>query len=405
MKVNRMTTLKKTTLAALVGAATLVTAGAANAAITLADMNGFKLTTDGEINQFYVHTNNKNGQNTNEVRDGLLPGFLGFNITAPEVNGLKIGARVSLSPSTNAGSYTTQANGTAGAMEQREAYFTVDGSFGQVLAGKALGLYGSHNILTDQTLYGVGWGTGGNGTTTLGGIGLGYDYAGWRSQIRWTSPDMNGFKIALAVVNPAGPAVRTGAGYTGDLSNGSINTNSLRYEGDLSYAGAFDGGSYSLWLSGVTQNRDLKDFGTGVTGNAEDSRAWTVGGTLKAAGFEGMAQYSDSRDTALSSTTSTTANLTTGAVTSATATTASKADWQQYILQAGYRFQGTTLASLSYAHLQDNASDKSRRYTFGIYHDVSKNLKLVAEYTRVYNDLNSAGLDQDIFALGGFVSW
>jgi predicted porin len=350
-------------------------------------MNGFTFTTDGEINQFYVHTDNHSTGNINEVRDGLLPGFLGFNVTAPEVNGLKIGARVSISPATNGFSY-------AGSMEQREAFFTVDGSFGQVLMGKALGLYGSHNILTDQTLYGVGWGTGGNGQTTLGGIGLGYDYADWRSQIKWTSPDMNGFKIALAIADPTGSPLVTGAGATGPIGS-SVDSNSLRYEGDLSYAGAFDGGNFSLWLSGMNQNQSV-----------EDKRAWTVGGTVKASGFEGMAQYSDSRDASAATAGSYAISGTTTPVITYTAGTAStKLDLQQYILQAGYRFGGTTLASLSYGHLQDNVSDKSRRYTFGVYHDVSKNLKLVAEFSRVYNDNSASTLDQNIYSLGGFVSW
>src|SRR5690606_23243124 len=138
-----MKSLKKTTLASLVGAAALATAGVANATIVVGGENGYEFSVDGNINQFFVYTddNTPGGDEISEVRDGLLPTFLGFNISAPEVNGLKIGARISISPSTNAGSYPGGAAG--GAMEQREAFATIDGSFGQILAGKALGLYGS----------------------------------------------------------------------------------------------------------------------------------------------------------------------------------------------------------------------------------------------------------------------
>jgi hypothetical protein len=293
--------------------------------------------------------------NVNEIRDGLLPSFLNFDLTAPTMNGLDIAAHISISPSTNGLSY-------AGSMEQREVYFTVAGGFGQILAGKALGLYGSHNILTDQTLFGVGYGTTGNLQTTLGGIGLGYDYANWRSQFKWTSNDMNGFKVAFAVVDA-----------NDDVSVGSnIDQEDFRYEADLSYAGAFDGGSFSAWVSGMIQDSDT---------NA-DKDAWTVGGTLAFGGFEAMAQYSDTSDDALA-----------------------YDEWNQYIIQAGYRFGGTTLVSAQYSERTDEQAGMAdlddEKWTVGVYHDVNSNLKLVAEYTNVEMDNNTS--ESDIISLGGFV--
>jgi hypothetical protein len=385
-----MKSLKKTTLASLVGAAALATAGAANATIVVGGENGYEFSIDGNINQFFVYTddNTTGGDETSEIRDGLLPAFLGFNISMPEVNGLKVGARVSISPSTNGTSYVS--GGDNNALEQREAFATIDGSFGQILAGKALGLYGSHNILTEQTLYGVGYGTTGNLQTTLGGIGLGYDYAAWRSQIRYTTPDMNGFKAAFAVVDPQGNAGVTAVGPIGNTGT-STDSEDLRYEYDLTYAGAFDSGSYMLWVSGAHQKKDEL---------AEDLRSWTAGGTLKVSGFEFMAQYTDSED-AYDAT--------------------NKAEWNSYVVQAGYRFAGTTLVSVNYSEVEDDnvagsnaastqgfttdlSDDTADRITFGVYHDVTSNLKLVAEYTKVEHD-NDALLDSDIFALGGFVTW
>jgi predicted porin len=333
----------------------LVAFAAANSAqaVTIMAEDGWTLGVNGSINQFVVFSedNMSNGQDTSEVRDGLLPAFLGFDLKAPTMNGLDIAARVSFSPSTNGTSYFNGNNGAdSNAMEQREVFFTVDGSFGQILAGKALGLYGSHNILTDQTLFGVGYGTGSNLQTTLGGIGLGYDYANWRSQVKWTSKDMNGFKVAFAVA---------------DSAQGTVETDDLRYEADLSYAGAFDGGSFSAWASFLNED-------------ATDSDAWTVGGTLKAAGFEAMAQYSDSE--------------------------AGTTEYDQYILQAGYRFAGTTLVSAQYSERDNNTTNDDEKVTIGVYHDVNANLKLVAEYTQV-EQYTSGTLsnDKDIISLGGFV--
>ncbi|MDC9725100.1 MAG: porin [Gammaproteobacteria bacterium] len=379
-------TFNKKVLAGLVAFAAASTSAQA---VTVAANDGWELGVSGSINQFVVFTDDDNAageNNTTEIRDGLLPAFLNFDMKAPTINGLDIAAHISFSPGTNQSSYDT--------FEQREVYFTVDGSFGQILAGKALGLYGSHNILTEQTLFGVGYGTGGNGGTTLGGIGFGYDYAAWRSQVKWTSPDMNGFKLALAFVDGSGPAFRLGA--NGNLPISSLaagadgaDKEDLRYEADLSYAGAFDGGSYTAWLSAMTEDRD--DL-------AEDAQAWTVGGTLTVGGFEFMAQYSDSEDSTAS----------VAAVPPVAAVASEKLEWEQYIVQAGYRFNGTTLVSANYTELSDesssrvNGADESERVTVGVYHDVNANLKLVAEYTNIEND-DSDVLDQDIFAIGGFV--
>jgi hypothetical protein len=387
--------MKKLALASLVAASAAMAAPAQ--AVTVMAEDGWTLGVSGSINQFAVFTDNDNGDDVNEIRDGLLPAFLNFDLKAPTMNGLDMAAHISISPSTNADSYGLTSTNTS--IEQREVYFTVDGSFGQVLMGKALGLYGSHNILTEQTLFGVGYGTGGNGQTTLGGIGLGYDYAAWRSQIRWTSPDMNGFKAAFAVVDAAGPGLLLSGKPTGPIITGNEETEEFRYEADLTYAGSFDGGSFMAWASGAVQDHD--DLGAG----AEDARYWTVGGTLKVAGFEFMAQYSDAEDSITDVT----------ALTSPVGVAGSgNAEWSQYVVQAGYRFAGTTLVSVNYSELEDKSSNADRvarygsasddtieRYTVGIYHDVNSNLKLVAEYTGVEDD-NDDGLDQDIFAIGGF---
>ena len=48
-----------------------------------------------------------------------------------------------------------------------------------------------------MTLLGVGGGVPG-GATTLGGIGTGYMYPGWRGQIAYTTPNMNGLQATVA---------------------------------------------------------------------------------------------------------------------------------------------------------------------------------------------------------------
>lgn len=391
--------MKKLALATIIGAAFAAPAQA----VTVMAEDGWTLGVSGSINQFLTHTNDDAaGESFTEVRDGLLPAFLSFDMKAPTMNGLDIAAHISISPSTNTLAQD-QAGGANTNMEQREVYFTVDGSFGQVLAGKALGLYGSSAILNEQTLFGVGWGTGGNGATTLGGIGIGYDYADWRSQVRWTSPDMNGFKLALAIVDTQGTGSNDITGSNGPvgplavLSTTNYDSNNLRYEAQLTYAGAFDGGSYNLWAEMAQQDHDAADL-AGIasadptSADVEDAQYWAIGGKAAFGGFEVAAQYSEAEDTL--------------AVLNDVQDVASfqRGEWNNYFVQAGYRFAGTTLVSASYSELEDDlatSDEKTDRTTVGVYHDVNSNLKLVAEYTKVEND--AGDLDQDIYSVGGFV--
>lgn len=392
--------MKKTTLATLVGAAAFAAAGAANATIVVGGENGYEFSVDGNINQFFIQTDQDNangagGQDNSQVANGLLPTFFGFNVSAPEINGLKVGARVSISPSTNNGSYVD-----GNEFEQREAYGTVDGSFGQILLGKALGVYSANNILLDQTLFGVGAtgftaaGDQNTGTTSLGGIGWGYEYAYWRSQIRWTSPDMAGFKITAAIVD------NDTTFFTNDVAE-----KDPRYEASLSYATAFDGGSAKLWLDGMTSEVEF------ANGNSERANAYTVGGQLVLGGFETVAAYYDSKGQGV-------AGL--GGL-GAYDNDGDAREGDGYYVQAGYRFGGQTFLAASYGEStldEDNSVgtfadpdyvdfDKNSRVTVGVYHDVTANLKLVAEYSQLETEYHSGADDDevDVFAIGGFISW
>lgn len=411
-----MKALKKSTLASLVGAAALATAGAANATIVVGGENGYEFSVDGNINQFFTQTDGEDNDNS-RTRNGLLPTFFGFNVKAPEVNGLTVGARVSISPSTNGGSYFDERQ-DGNAMEQREAFATVDGSFGQIMLGKGLGVYASHNILLDQTLYGVGAvvaDNSDNGQTTLGRIGYGYDYANWRSQIRWTSNDMNGFKLALAVMDAeekGGFGAATAGGTASAGANGSfVSERKPRYEADLSYATDFDGGMFKAWVSGMTQEVDTDGDSLNPNYSSDvKSNAYTVGANLGIAGFNFVGTYYDNKGVG---------DL--GGLLHNTATDAlgNERDGDGYYVQAGYTFAGATLVSASYGRstLDQTSFEKStgsgydieerNMWTVGVYHDVTQNLKLVAEYSQQEEQFhsNASDTETDVFSLGGFISW
>jgi hypothetical protein len=269
------------------------------------------------------------------------------------------------------------------------------------MLGKGLGLYAANNILLDQTLYGVGAtgliasGNQNTGTTSLGRIGWGYDYANWRSQIRYTTPDMNGFKAAVAVVDSDEYLqAQTAAGFEKDA----------RYEASLSYATAFDGGSMKLWLDGMTQEVRYNN-----TTGTEKSNAYTVGGQLILGGFEAVASYYDNKGQGIG-----------GLGLGAFDTVTGKArDGDGYYAQLGYRFAGQTFVAASYGEStldrdSNNTTgggfadlDKNQMATVGIYHDVTANLKLVAEYSRMETEyhIQSSEDEVDVLSLGGFISW
>ena len=54
------------------------------------------------------------------------------------------------------------------------------------------------------------------GATTLGGIGTGYLYPGWRGQIAYTTPNMNGLQATVAITNPNQGNTAGGAAYAQD---------------------------------------------------------------------------------------------------------------------------------------------------------------------------------------------
>jgi hypothetical protein len=295
-------------------------------------------------------------------------------------------------------------------MEQREAFATVDGSFGQILLGKALGVYSANNILLDQTLYGVGATGGDSGITTLGRIGYGYDYANWRSQIRWTSNDMNGFKLAVAVMD-ADKVGLDSINADGTAALADSGEQDPRYEASLSYATAFDGGSAKLWLDGMSQEVDADFNGTVNQTKSVKSHAYTVGGQVLFSGFEVVAAYYDNTGVG---------DLGGLSYGSATDLNGDERDGDGYYVQGGYNFGGSTWVKASYgeSNLDQTSAEKSgaisgydvkerNMWTVGIYHDVTANLKLVAEYSEMETEFHSAADDQDtdVFSVGGFISW
>jgi hypothetical protein len=253
----------------------------AKAAFVVGGENGWQLSFDGMINVFMVYSMTEArpagagdqsstltiGSESRErqafrVRTGLLPSIFAFNVKSPTINGVDYAARIGLYPQiqnaatrTGFGPDTLSSLNMGSRIDIREVFFTADGKFGQVLAGRALCLYQGKNILTDMTLIGVGVPAAEaiGGGTTLGHIGYGYVYPTFNAQFRYTTPDISGFKAAVSINDPsriAGGLEVSGVGKTGYTAD---KLNQPRFEMEMSFAKKLPSVDVSTWVSALYQ--------------------------------------------------------------------------------------------------------------------------------------------------------
>lgn len=248
-------------------AATFLAAAAVPArAFDIGGSNGWKVSTDGFLNVFATYeavgtrpagvvggslggdqTGTGESQQQFRVRTGLLPVGIGLNIIAPTTDGVDYAVRLGMYPQIqNNGGGRTDISPN---IDFREINMTAYGKFGQVLAGRAINLYQAKNILTDMTLFGAGVIGPVNSGPTMGHIGYGYLYPNFGAQIRYTTPSLNGVKVAFSVND------------TNDIGSATIR-NVPRLETEISYATTFTGGRMQAWISGLYQQASFSSAPT-----------------------------------------------------------------------------------------------------------------------------------------------
>lgn len=233
-------------------------ASTARAAISYETKENWTVAFDGWVNAFLVSESGDKApagvaadlftRNTDQslfrLRTGFLPGLIGFTLGAPETDGLKAKGRVGFYPQINNGNTRTSINPN---IDTREFNFTVDGSFGQILFGRALNVYQQKNILTDMSLFAVGVPGTSPGTSTfptLGHIGFGYLYTSFGAQLRYTTPDLSGFKVMAALADPSAIGAAT-------------ITKMPTLEAEASFAGKSGTVSWQAWLGGLYQQATI----------------------------------------------------------------------------------------------------------------------------------------------------
>jgi len=251
----------------------VLAANTASAQLTMQMSNGWTFSFAGNVNAFIYYENSNDGNtatpgglvpggdalNQTRITTGLLPAFAVFDAKGKEGN-TDLSVHFGFAPQVNCAAGVNDCFGAQ--IDMRQVFLTVGGGWGQLLVGRELGLYQRQNILTDQTLFGVGGtGQGGPGTgagTTLGRIGYGYIYPQFRAQMTYSTTAGRPYQFSIGVFEAA--------------SNGPYaNIQLPRVESEFTYAAS----GFKGWLGGVIQSTK-----TAPTGG-ESLTAWGGSGGLR----------------------------------------------------------------------------------------------------------------------------
>ncbi len=371
-----------------VAGAVLALSASANAGIVI-PAGDWTLDVNGNVNAFANWTKFKgdttaitggiNGtktaieDTTQGINTGLLPAWLGFTGKTRQ-NDVDVEFTISFQP--HVSDQGGAVHGDSKTPLNRQAYVSFgDKSWGSVKLGKDIGVFADEAILNDMTLLGVGAGAANSGgATTLGGIGTGYIYAAWKGQIAYTTPNFNGFKATVAIVNPN----QIGGGDQAHESVArTLYQDRFGLEGKATYSFAGEGMSGKVWVSGASYD---------VTYNASTGAAYTIsaadiGANLNAGNF-GLTAYYYTGDglgtTLFGANGATSAGL--------------KRNSDGGYVQGTYILPTKTKLGLAYGTSRlDPASGETGgalvkendRITVGLYHPLTKHLNLVAEYNDV----------------------
>ncbi|MEP6573527.1 MAG: hypothetical protein ABJD11_12555 [Gemmatimonadota bacterium] len=271
--------MKRTAL--LFGALALAAANTANAQLTMQMSNGWSFSFSGNVNIFAqyqsVSTGNATGALTGGLVSGtknqgfyygtgLLPAFATFGATGKEGN-TDLGVHFGFAPEVQCGGNNHDCFGaefSGASIDMRQVYLTVGGSWGQILAGRELGVYQRQNILNDQTLFGVGGGGIAPRGTTLGRIGFGYIYPNFEPQITYSTPGGRPGQLSIGLFDPSNFGVYT----THNLPR-------------LEAEGTWKSGHLLLFASGTLQNSKTAPTG----GTSKTATGGAAGITYKTGTF------------------------------------------------------------------------------------------------------------------------
>ena len=386
------------------------------------DKNEFDGTAGGVVGQ----NEDADGEDVNHgMTTGLLPAWLGFTGTTRQ-NDVDVSFTISFQ--TGVANHGIHGDGSAlgantaagrSTVMNRQTFVTFgDKSWGTFKLGKDLGVFASDAILNDMTLLGVGAGSAFNGAvqnTTFGGIGTGYQYAAWKGQIAYTTPNMNGFQATIALVDPNMFPTLTDSSYQDRMG----------FEGKVSYAWTGDVAG-KVWASAASYDVTVNSSGGGfvldaetglavanpiaetfanTSGKSKTITAFDIGGTITAGNLGLTGYYYTGNGNGITA-------LGLDGLTESN-NKVKERDGDGGYVQATYVIPTGTKLGLAYGVSNlDKASgetgagliDQQDRWTVGAYHPLTKHLNLVAEYNKVERETHdNLENDYDSVSLGAIL--
>jgi hypothetical protein len=256
---------------AVLGTLMLFAADTAYAQLTMQMPNGWNFTLSGNVNAFLTYEKEStdgrtvapfgvvgNAADQTRVQTGLLPAVIAFDAKGKE-GSTDLAVHFGFFPEIQCGRGIHDCFGAQ--IDMRQAYLTAGGSWGQILAGREIGLFLRQNILTDQLLFGVGaTGAGGGalgsgGGTTLGRIGFGYIYPQFKAQFTYSTPAGKPGVFSIGVFESDAAAL------PGVAVSPYSKTNIPRLESEFVYTK----NEIKAWVGGTIQSTENPNNGDGAT--------------------------------------------------------------------------------------------------------------------------------------------
>jgi predicted porin len=313
------------------------------------------------------------------VSNGLLPAAFVFGASTTQ-KGWDIAATLGLYPgiSTNDGG-SPNLNGGAAAgntalgttgLDVRQVFMTFGNKdVGTFTLGRNFGLFGFDAIINDMTIPGVGvagaTAAAAPSNTSLGSIGLGYIYTDTLAQMNYTTPDLGGLKLTIGIFDPLEPIGGPDAGGA-EAAPG--------FHGKA----AFTAGNYYLSASFISQEHE-----GAANANDFDSFGFDIGGKASFGPVEVLGWFYDGK------------GMGTSVLFALPAVAGGEErDSDGFLAQVTYK-AGDTKFGLNYGESNLDLADgeaasgliaKNSKYTLGVYHALTPNLTLLAEFSDVESE-------------------
>jgi predicted porin len=354
------------------------------------------------------------------IGNGLLPAAFSFGVSTTQ-NGIDIAAHLGLypgiatndggSPNLQAGSLNGSSNTALGStgLDIRQVYMTFGAKdWGTFTLGRNIGLFGADAILNDMTLPGVGApgsaASAAPSNTTLGGIGFGYIYTDWLSQIDYTTPDFSGFNLTVGAFDPINPLC-TNNGTLCDI--GAVEPKKAPgFHAKATYTLPIND-STKLYASVAFLTQEQYMQTTSTTAYSYTGDGVDVFVKLDVQDLEVIGYYYHAKGLG------TTALFYWGDFANGQTRTS-----DGYLAQVTYKF-GALKVGVNYgvskldtaggadALLNPNLVEKNEKVTGGVYYSLTKNLTLLAEVSGVKSYAQGFGSDNSATTgnVGAYLSW